>query len=173
VGSGQIVEAMTDDEVVDAIGKELDRRLPANDDLDEYVRELQELPIGLRSMAATYQLDVSMALDDLGWHFGNWHHHGYASETASGLRVLGQERAAELFEKAYQHALQHWDRLGEQDWMDWYHESPLEVAVDPLNVEMWAILEPLRPLGIFKWWVDYARKHPGLLVEDGGRRTRR
>jgi hypothetical protein len=23
-------------------------------------------------MAATYELDVSLTLDDLGWHFGNW-----------------------------------------------------------------------------------------------------
>jgi len=157
-----IVDAMTADEVGEAIGQELDRRLPGLDDLDAYVACLEALPIGLRSIAAIYQLDVSLALDDLGWHFGNWHHHGYAQETARGLRVLGAQRAAELFEAAYGEALRCWDRLGASDWMEWYHDSPLEAAVDPLNREIWN-LYPSSSGGLLRLWVEYARAHPDLL----------
>jgi hypothetical protein len=157
-----IIDAMSDDEVGTAIGQELDRRMPPQDDLDVYVASLRTLPVGLRSMAAIYQLDVSLALDDLGWHFGNWHHHGYAQETAAGLRVLGAQRAAELFEAAYAEALHHWDRLAAEDWMEWYHESPPEAAVDPLNREMWQ-LYPSSSGGLLRLWVQYARAHSDVL----------
>jgi hypothetical protein len=164
-----IVDAISDDEVLEWITGELDRRLPLHDDLDAYVRALASLPTGLRSMAATYQLDVSITLDDLGWHFGNWHHHEYALETARGLRVLGTIRGAELFETAYAHALRHWDRVDQPDWMEWYHGSPLEAAVEPLNREMW---ELFREDGkILRLWVQYARRHPALLNEGADRRA--
>src|SRR5262245_54104420 len=159
-----IVDAMTDAEVGDAIARELYRRLPGHDALDVYVDGLQALPIGLRSMAAIHQLDVSLTLDDLGWHFGNWHHHGYAKETAQGLRVLGAHRAAELFQAAYGEAMRYWDRLSQPDWMDWYHGSPLEEAVRPLDREMWE-LYPSASGGLLRLWVSYARAHPGLLRE--------
>jgi hypothetical protein len=161
----QIVDALSDEEVIDLIGGELDRRLPGDmhDELDRYVAALPSLPVGLRSMAATYQLDVSITLDDLGWHFGNWHHHGYARETIAGLGVLGPPRAAEIFGAAYRAALQHWDRLGEEDWMEWYHGSELEKAVEPLNGEMWSLLDD--EWRIMGWWVKYARAHPHFLHE--------
>jgi hypothetical protein len=167
-----IVDAMSDDEVLEVVGLELDRRLPSQGDLDIYVDCLQVLPVGLRSMAAIYQLDVSLTLDDLGWHFGSWHHHGYAHETASGLRVLGATRGAGLFAAAYEHALRYWDRLGQEDWMEWYPGSPLEGAIRPLDREMWE-LYPSVNRGLLRLWVNYARAHPGLLQEaGGGRRTR-
>ena len=48
-------------------------------------------------MAATFELDVSMALDDLGWHFGNWTHRGYCDETLHGLRELEAGEYTEMF----------------------------------------------------------------------------
>ncbi len=159
-----IFDAMADEEVLDLVCRELDRRLPPMSDLDAYVRGLRTLPVGLRSMAATYQLDVSITLDDLGWHFGNWHHHEYALETARGLRELGAVRAAEVFQEAYARALQHWDELGAETWMKWYHGSALETAVQPLDKEMWALFDQ-RPNGIMGLWIEYARDHPTLLRE--------
>jgi hypothetical protein len=115
-------------------------------------------------MAAIHQLDVSLALDDLGWHFGNWHHHAYALETASGVRALGAGRAAELFEAAYAEARGCWDRLGEPDWMEWYAGSSLEDGVKPLTHEMWR-LYPSSGGGLLRLWVEYARAHPDVLEE--------
>jgi hypothetical protein len=166
--SRRIVDAMTDQEVLDLLTAELERRVDSalHDDLDAFVAALQRLPDGFRAMAATYQLDVSIALDDLGWHFGNWHHHGYAAETARGLRTLGATRAAELFEAAYALALPYWDELGRDDWMKWYQRPcPLEAAVTPLNNQMWALLSD--KLKVMKYWVDYARQHPDILSRWG------
>jgi hypothetical protein len=47
---------------------------------------MRALPPGLRAMTAIYQLDVSMALDDLGWHFGNWPDRALREETLQGLK---------------------------------------------------------------------------------------
>jgi len=55
------------------LGRELKDRITTKRGSPEFVAEIKELPVGLRSMATTYELDVSLALDDLGWHFGNWH----------------------------------------------------------------------------------------------------
>ena len=52
-------------------------------------------------MAAMYQLDVSLALDDLGWHFANWHHQAYSEETIWALQELETAEAAEIFAAAY------------------------------------------------------------------------
>ncbi len=160
----RIVDAQTDEEILHLLQAELETRIASqlHDDLDGLVAALRTLPDGFRAMAATYQLDVSITLDDLGWHFGNWHHHEYASETARGLRVLAATRPAELFEAAYLLAKQYWTELGADDWMDWYRSSPLKKALDPLNGEMWAVCgDGLRIMG---WWVQYARRHPDLLV---------
>lgn len=37
-----------------------------------YAASISRLPIGLRAMAATHHLDISLTLDDLGWHFLNF-----------------------------------------------------------------------------------------------------
>ena len=164
--SRTIVAAQSDEEILDLLLAELQARIDAalHDDLDAYVEELKGLPIGLRAMAATYQLDVSITLDDLGWHFGNWHHHGYAMETAEGLRALGALRAAEIFEAAHSLALRYWEEMGSENWMEWYNaDSPLAKAVEPLTREMWELVGDDRR--IMQYWVDYARRNPGLLLE--------
>jgi hypothetical protein len=51
-------------------------------------------------MAATFELDVSMALDDLGWHFVNWTHRGFCDATLWGLRELEAGEYADMFVKA-------------------------------------------------------------------------
>ena len=110
-------------------------------------------------MAATYELDVSLTMDDLGWHFGNWHDEELAEETARGLEVLGAPELARLFREALRLALQYWSELGSEGWSEWYHGSPLETAVDALNDQAWKFLDKHKN-GIFHYWVDYARKHP-------------
>lgn len=84
-----IVETSDDDALFGLLGAELERRLSAGrTPTDEFVDALVSMPVGLRAMAATYELDVSLTLDDLGWHFGNWHHEGLARQTLFGLREL-------------------------------------------------------------------------------------
>src|SRR5439155_11028124 len=87
----RIARTRSDEALFKLLGGELKRLLPPYDsaNLEPLVKSLQGLPPGLRAMAATYELDVSMALDDLGWHFANCHHQRLALETLGGLRELG------------------------------------------------------------------------------------
>ena len=155
----EAISASSDDELFNLLAKELEKRISVNRDSSEFVTEIQKLPIGLRAMAATYELDVSLVMDDLGWHFGNWHNTVLAEETIRGLDELGVTELAVIFKEAFQIALRYWDELGTKDWSKWYHDSPLENKVKPLNEQAGKILEAKKN-GIFEYWVNYARKYP-------------
>jgi hypothetical protein len=105
-----------------------------------------------------------MALDDLGWHFANWHHRPYCDETLHGLKELEAHEAAEIFSDAYVLAQPYWDAIGEllaesfQRFADWYRDSELEKALDPLNRRMWDLCQP--DYGLMAYWLSYARKYP-------------
>ena len=144
------------DQVFTAIGKELDRVLPnGRRCCDGFVRELLSLPIGLRSMASTYELDVSITLDDLGWHFGNWPNKELAKMTIDGLVELGLQRHAELFNMAYVEVQKDWDKYS-VDLRSWYHGSDLEYRLTSINKMMWALNKGDN--GILASWVPYAKR---------------
>src|SRR5579862_1320102 len=172
-----IRSAHSDKELLDKLCAELERRLPDEvwEDRDTLVAHLRMLPPGLRAMAATHSLDVSMALDDLGWHFANWHHHEFCEETSRGLLELGLNEIADWFNQAYQLVLPHWDAISDmlavdfKVFLEWYNDSPLEKALSPLNQRLWVICDDTLPdPGLMKFWVDYARKHPARVVSEMG-----
>ena len=59
----QSLDSSSADELFELLGQELGRRLSAPRNSPEFLHQLQQLPAGLRAMAATYELDVSLALD--------------------------------------------------------------------------------------------------------------
>ncbi len=115
-------------------------------------------------MAATYDLDVSLTLDCLGWHFGNWHDPEFAEETEAGLKELGANELAEVFKKAFLLAQDYWDELGAEDWIEWYSGSPFDEAMGSLNRKAWDI-HAGKAMGLFSYWAEYARLFPGRLQE--------
>ena len=153
-----------DDEVLyKLLAAELSHRIPSYKDADDLFQKLQPLPIGLRAMAATYQLDVSMALDDLGWHFWNWASKDLSNETVWGLKELGAVKEAEIFEQAFNITIPFWNIIIESpDFVKWYSDSDLEKALDPLNDEMWKLMHYHGETGTYLLdrWVPYARKNP-------------
>ncbi len=98
----EAIKSSSDDELFSLLGKELESRISTQRDSPDFVAQIRHLPAGLRAMAATYELDVSLALDDLGWHFGNWHNADLAEETARGLEELGASELARVFREAFQ-----------------------------------------------------------------------
>jgi hypothetical protein len=160
----EIIAAKSDDDLYGLIARELESRLHPRPPIYEFVTALQALPPGLRAMAATYDLDVSLALDDLGWHFGNWHNVEMAHETIRGLRELGADRMAEIFEVALEHAQCYWSEMGSPNWLEWYPDSPLATATVSLTNEAYAIWEK-QPQGLFSFWLLYARRYPDRLVD--------
>jgi hypothetical protein len=73
---------------------------PYSDD-GSYAASMSGLPIGLRAMAATHHLDISLTLDDIGWHFLNFGEPRFVHETESGLRELGLCEMADWFAEAF------------------------------------------------------------------------
>jgi hypothetical protein len=69
----QILDCAGHDDLLELLFAELKVRLPPSEPfhMGPFLKKIRTIPIGLRAMAATFELDVSMALDDLGWHFGN------------------------------------------------------------------------------------------------------
>lgn len=165
----ELIASSSDDELFKLLADELERRIPVARSSPEFLPRIRRLPVGLRAMAATYELDVSLTMDDLGWHFGNWRDKEMADETALGLEVLGASELAGLFREAFRQALDYWDELGRKNWPQWYHGSPLEAAVEDLNAQAWEFLDK-HENGIFHYWVEYARKHPEGVGVVGDRR---
>ncbi len=155
------------------LSAELQSRLPdgEGEDLDLFRARLRVLPTGLRAMAAMYQLDVSLALDDLGCHFYNWHHRGYCEETLWALRELEAHEAADIFALAYALAQPYWDKIGEFSDFDafnaWYVDSDLDKALDPLNRRMWTLCDRVNASsdGLLRYWAPYARKYPHKVLQ--------
>jgi hypothetical protein len=161
----------SDEELFRSLSQELSRRLPDEErDLDAFVERVRALPKGLRAMAAIYQLDVSMTLDDLGWHFANWHHRPYCDETLRGLRELEAQEAAEIFSSPYVLAQPHWEKIGQllsenfDAFVEWYSRSELQRSLDPLNERMWDLCEAIGKLGLMTYWLIYARRYPENVV---------
>jgi hypothetical protein len=163
----------SDKQLFDKLTAELTRRLPVelHDDLDRFVEEIECLPPGLRAMAATFKLDVSMALDDLGWHFANFHHREYCNETSRAFWELEAQEVAQIFDQAYQLVLPYWDQISDmlavefKVFSEWYYQSDLDKALSPLNCRLWDICEKSPEFRLMQFWMLHARKHPERYVE--------
>jgi hypothetical protein len=171
----QIVECVDDEALFELLSAELQRRLPdgEGDDLEAFLKTIRAMPVGLRAMAAMYQLDVSLALDDLGWHFCNWLYRPYCEETAWALHELEAFEAAEIFGEALQVSLPWWPKLmalrnvSFDAFVKWYPDSDYEKATMPCTRRMWALCRGSdgKFAGLLKLWAPYARKYPHKVLQ--------
>lgn len=69
---------------------------PYSDD-GSFAATIARLPAGLRAMAATHWLDISLTLDSITWHFGNFGEPSLVAQTEAGLRELGLQELADCF----------------------------------------------------------------------------
>lgn len=164
--------SVSDHNLYSLLAGELSRRLPGEegDDLDDFLKRLSKLPIGFQAMAAMYQLDVSMALDDFGCHFYNWHNRGYIEKQIWALRELGAKEEADVLAKAYEIAKPYWDQIAAHEsfeaFCEWYNASKLHDVLLPLNKEMWEMCARAgHEKGLLHYWTQYARKYPERLQD--------
>lgn len=171
--ANQILNAHSDADLLRLLQSELNLVFPIESrrDVPVFLSKLQTAPRGLRAMAATFELDVSMALDDLAWHFVNYHSLDWYEETSQGLRELEAVEAAELFEKAFAAIKPHWIELGGmvqgKDFSAihaWLDAIGIQKLIDPLNKQMWKLLGQWPKEGLMHYWVTYARKYPERCV---------
>jgi hypothetical protein len=163
----QIRSAGSDDELLNLLGGELQRLFPeeVRNDPIVFLSRLHGAPSGLRAMAVTYELDISMTLDDLAWHFVNYHSSlELAEETITGLIELEATEAAGIFREALAIIKPHWQELehiaqskAAQDWLD---SKGIQDLMNPLNDRMWKLLKQHDKSSVMSLWAAFARKHP-------------
>lgn len=122
-------------------------------------QEIQHLPPGLRAMAATHHLDVSLTLDDIGWHFLNFGHPRHVQETERGLRELGLGDVADMFQEAYALVGPHLPEIRRPggDYNAAVEKAGHSKRIDVLTDQARA---RLGHQGIYRHWAVYAREHP-------------
>jgi hypothetical protein len=128
-----------------------------------FARGIAGLPRGLRAMAATHWLDISLCLDSITWHFGNFGELGLVAETEAGLRELGLSDLASCFVEAKELMLPLLAKRIELDGDPYeileragLRERGAEIdrrarALDALELDRSVIYEA---------WVRYARQNP-------------
>ena len=162
------IRAAQDDEALfNLLSGELQRLLPKEvvEDRDLYHQKITSLPRGLRAMAGMHLFDVSMALDDLAWHFGNQNDERDLWETLNGLRELELLEIADRFEHAWKIMEPHLDALrsdkvNADNFSEWLESIGAQEKIDPMNDFIWAYSKQVGDLGLLSSWTTYARKHP-------------
>jgi hypothetical protein len=128
-----------------------------------FAANIAHLPAGLRAMAATHWLDVSLTLDSITWHFGNFGEPHLVAETEAGLAELGLHELAHCFAEAKELMLPLLAQRTEADGdpYDILERAGLKTSADQLDERAWGLgsLGPDRSV-IYDAWVRYARHHP-------------
>jgi hypothetical protein len=170
----QILESPSDEDLLRLLQGELNSLFPPESRRENcvFLSRLQSAPEGLRAMAATFELDVSMTLDDLAWHFVNHHDLDLFEETKLGLQTLGAMEAAKLFEAAFAIVEPFWQELGDIAQGDdfgsihvWLDERGIQKQIDPLDNQMWKLLARWPEHGLMHYWITYAREYPQQCIE--------
>jgi len=128
-----------------------------------FAASIASLPPGLRGMAATHWLDISLTLDSLTWHFGNFGEPHLVAETEAGLRELGLHELAACFVEAKElmlPLLAHRTQA-EGDPYEILERAGLRTRADELDRRAWALdnLRPSKSL-IYEAWIRHSRQHP-------------
>ena len=140
---------------------------PYSDD-GVFAANIAPLPPGLRAMAATHWLDISLTLDSLTWHFGNFGEAQLVAETEAGLRELGLHELASCFVEAKELMLPLLSQRTETggDPYEILEQAGLSARGDELDKRASA----LGNLGsgrsaIYEAWIRYTRQHPERVFE--------
>jgi Rad3-related DNA helicase len=167
ITSERIKDVKDDEDLYEIISSEMSNLMQDINfsDKKEYVKAIQSLPKLYWALGAIYDLDVSLALDDLGWHFGNHYSLELANETLKALKEIGADEEYEIFSEALEIVKKYWAELGDalkpeniENFPDWYANSELEKRLEELNRRMWKIVPERRSL--LSYITNYARAHP-------------
>jgi hypothetical protein len=133
-----------------------------------FAANIAQLPPGLRAMAATHWLDISLTLDSITWHFGNFGEPHLVAETEAGLRELGLQELAVCFSEAKELMLPLLAQRTEADGDPYeiLERAALKTRGDELDERAWALdnLGPGKSV-IYDAWIRYARQHPEHVFE--------
>jgi hypothetical protein len=128
-----------------------------------FAANIARLSPGLKAMAATHWLDISLTLDSITWHFGNFGELGLVAETETGLRELGLDELADCFVEAKNLMLPLLAHRTEADGDPYeiLERAGLKIRADEIDRRARA----LDNLGngksvIYEAWIRHARQYP-------------
>jgi len=114
-------------------------------------------------MGATHWLDISLTLDSITWHFGNFGEPGLVAQTEAGLRELGLDELADCFVEAKNLMTPLLAQRTEADGDPYeiLERAGLKERADEIDRRADA-LDGLAPgeSVIYNAWIRYTRKHP-------------
>jgi hypothetical protein len=148
-------------EIFSVLGKSVNSAADPYSDDGSYAAAIASLPMGLRAMAATHHLDISLTMDDIGWHFLNFGEPGLVRETEAGLRELGLGDIADYFVEAHAIVSPLKPEIKEAD--DYYEcleSRGLMAKIDELTDKASARQPILDGSPIYAAWIKYTRLHP-------------
>jgi hypothetical protein len=148
-------------EIFSMLGKSVNSAADPYSDDGSYAAAIASLPKGLRAMAATHHLDISLTMDDIGWHFLNFGEPGLVRETEAGLRELGLGDIANYFAEAHAIVSPFKPEIKEAD--DYYTCIESRGLMEKINelTDKASATEPiLDGSPIYAAWIKYARVHP-------------
>ncbi len=162
------IKKASDKKLLKLLSKELES-LFLSKEPDPFIASLKNAPRGLSAMAAIHELDVSMALDDLAWHFGNWNDERILKATADGLRELEAFEAAELFTRAWETVTPFLSEIKafdaeKEDFHAYLDRTGIQEKINPLSERMLEICREGGDLGLMQYWLNYAKKYPERCV---------
>ena len=135
---------------------------PYSDD-GSFARSISLLPPGLKAMAATHWLDISLTLDSITWHFGNYGEPGLVAESEAGLRELGLHELAQCFVEArdLMAPLLAKRTPADGDPYEIPERAGLRELGDEIDRRAW-VADGRKPgeSAIYKAWIRYARQYP-------------
>jgi hypothetical protein len=133
-----------------------------------FAANIARLPPGLRAMAATHWLDMSLTLDSITWHFGNFGEPGLVAQTEAGLRELDLHELAECFVEAknLMTPLLALRTEADGDPYEILERAGLRERADEIDRRADA-LDALGPgeSMIYEAWIRYTRQHPDRVFE--------
>jgi hypothetical protein len=149
------------EEVLSLLGKSVSSAADPYSNDGSYAAAIASLPTGLRAMAATHHLDISLTMDDIGWHFLNFGEPGLVGETEAGLRELGLDDIADYFVEAHAIVSPLKPEIKEAD--DYYEcleSRGLMARINELTDKASAKQPTLSGSPLYAAWIKYARVHP-------------
>jgi hypothetical protein len=148
-------------EIFSVLGKSVSSAADPYSDDGSYAAAIGSLPKGLRSMSATHHLDISLTMDDIGWHFLNFGEPGLVRETEAGLRELGLSNIADYFVEAHAIVSPLKPEIKEaDDYYDCLESRGLMARINELTDKASATQPILSGSPIYAAWIKYARAHP-------------
>jgi hypothetical protein len=156
---------MADEALLDWIMKALSSRTSGSPYSSDglHAASIALLPPGLAAMAATHWLDLSLTLDGITWHFGNFGEPQLVAATETGLNELGLHELAACFSEAMALMV---PLLAKRtaaggDIHQILRIAGLEKRAAELDRKAWALdnLGPEKSL-IYEAWIRYTRQYP-------------